>query len=144
MGTIAASAARMAGAADAGRRLRVISAGVAALAGAVPAARRAWHARRVTAYVVSGGSGVPVVVTPIHTATSTAGQPIPIPLGQSIAITPNGTTAYVPNPEDGTVIPILTATSTAGPPITVGNGPLRIVVTPDGETSTSSTSMMPR
>ncbi|SRR5712691_7129390 len=78
--------------------------------------------------------GVPGVVTQIHTATSTAGQPIPIPLGQSIAITLNGTTAYVPNPEDGTVIPIRTATSTAGPPITVGNGPLRIAVTPDGET----------
>lgn len=75
MGTIAASAARMAGAADAARRLRVItSVGVGALAGAVLAARRAWHARRVTAYVVSGGSGVPVVVTPIHTAASTAGS----------------------------------------------------------------------
>ena len=60
-------------------------------------ARGPRFARHVTAYVVSGGGGVPGAVTPIRTATNTAGAPIMIPLGQSIAITPNGRTAYVPN-----------------------------------------------
>jgi hyaluronoglucosaminidase len=89
----------------------------------------------VTAYVVSGGSGVPGVVTPIHTATSTTGQPIPIPLGQSIVITLNGTTACVPDPEDGTVTLIRTATSTAGPPIPVGKIQGPTVITPDSKTA---------
>ena len=55
----------------------------------IVAARRTRFTRPVTAYVVSGRIGVPGVVTPIRTATNTAGAPIPVPLGQSIAITPN-------------------------------------------------------
>jgi YVTN family beta-propeller protein len=56
-------------------------------------------------------------------------------LGQTIAITPNGTTAYVANTDDGTVTPIRTATNTAGPPIPVGSGPFDIAITPNGNTA---------
>ena len=136
MGNSAASAARMTGAADAGRRRRVISgAGATAVAGAVLAARRARRTRRVTAYVVSGRIGVPGVVTPIRTATNTAGPPITVPLAQSIAITPDGKTVYVPNATNPAVTPIRTATNTAGPPIPVGNSPFGIVITPNGKTA---------
>ena len=85
MGTSAPSAARTTGAAGTARRWGVINGvGAAAVAVAMLAARRARRARRVTAYVVSGSTSVPAVVTPIRTATNTAGPPIPIPLGQTI------------------------------------------------------------
>jgi YVTN family beta-propeller protein len=73
----------------------------------------------------SGGD----TVTPIRTATNTAGPPIPVgnqPFG--IAITPNGKTAYVTGGTDS-VTPIRTATNTPGPPITVGIGPTAIAIT---------------
>ena len=74
-----------------------------------------------TAYVVNGDSGT---VTPIATATNTAGPPIPVGSDPGvIAITPDGKTAYVANRGSGTVTPIATATNTAGPPITVGSLP---------------------
>ena len=87
----------------------------------------------VTAYVANGGLGT---VTPIATATNTAG--LPITVGSSpleVAITPDGKTAYVLNAGSGTVTPIATATSTAGPPITVGSQPGAIAITPDGKTA---------
>src|SRR5450631_3204224 len=130
MGAFALSAARKAGAAGAGRRWGVMSGvGAAAVAVAVLAARRARRARRVTAYVISGGSGVPGTVTPIRTATNTAGPPITV--GNQpfdIAITSNGKTVYVTGGTNS-VTPILTATNTAGPAITVGIGPTAIAIT---------------
>ena len=49
----------------------------------------------VTAYVGSAGAGT---VTPIATATNTTGDPITTGSEpKHIAITPNGTTAYVVN-----------------------------------------------
>ena len=87
----------------------------------------------VTAYVVNAGSGT---VTPITTATNTAGHPITTGSDPwAIAITPDGTTAYVANSGSGTVTPITTATNPAGPPITVGSGPWAIAITPDGTTA---------
>jgi YVTN family beta-propeller protein len=81
----------------------------------------------VTAYVANLGSGT---VTPIRTATNTAGPAIPVGVGAGgIAITPNGKTAYVVK-TSGTVTPIRTATNTAGPPIPVGGLPESIAITP--------------
>ena len=79
-------------------------------------------------------------VTPIDTATNTAGEPIDVgnePL--AIAITPDGKTVYVANTYDTdrgpyTVTPINTATSTPGEPIRVGSGPWAFAITPDGKT----------
>ena len=70
-------------------------------------------------------------MTPIATATNTAGPPITVGDGpQAIAITPDVKTAYVANLLGGTVTPIATATNTAGPPITVGSEPIAIAITP--------------
>jgi YVTN family beta-propeller protein len=92
---------------------------------------------RFTVYVANAGSDT---VTPIATATNTAGPPITT--GQTpsaIAINPDGKTAYVANLNSSTVTPITTATNTAGPPITVAaSDPDRdIAITPDSRTPTS-------
>ena len=83
----------------------------------------------VTAYVANvGGSGT---VTPITTATNTADTPITTGSEpDAIAITPDGTTAYVANDGSGTVTPVTTVTNTAGTPITVGDHPEAIAITP--------------
>jgi YVTN family beta-propeller protein len=70
-------------------------------------------------------------VTPIVTATNTAGTPITVGSAPwAIAITPDGKTAYVVNRGSGTVTPIVTATNIAGTPITVGSYPYAIAITP--------------
>ena len=89
----------------------------------------------VIAYVVSGSGGGPTVVTPVDTVTHSAGSPIVLAKGgQSIAVTPNGKTVYVPIISLKAVIPIRTATNTALPPIPVGDEPFAMVVTPNGRT----------
>ena len=63
-------------------------------------------------------------MTPIRTATNTAGPPIPVGSGPfDIAITPNGRTAYILNFSGDTVTPIRTATNTAGHPSQSGTSP---------------------
>jgi YVTN family beta-propeller protein len=75
-------------------------------------------------------------VTPIDTATNTAGTPIPVGSGpEGVAITPDGRTAYVTNFSSGSVTPIDTATNTPGTPIPVGSGPEGVAITPDGRTA---------
>ena len=87
----------------------------------------------VTAYVTNFYEGT---VTPIATATNTAGTPITVgSLAAGIAITPNGKTAYVASQGSGTVTPIATATNTVGTPITVGHGSDAIAITPNGRTA---------
>jgi DNA-binding beta-propeller fold protein YncE len=74
---------------------------------------------------VNNGAGT---VTPISTATNTAGPAIKV--GKypfAIAIAPDGLTAYVANYGAGTVTPISTATNGAG---AVGHGPIAIAITP--------------
>jgi DNA-binding beta-propeller fold protein YncE len=84
-----------------------------------------------TAYVLSWG-----VVTPIATATNTAGPPIKVAgPAEAIVITPDGKTAYVASSgkqairggkliiSRGTVTPITLATNTPGKPIKVGKEP---------------------
>ena len=94
-----------------------------------------------TAYVtipVELRSGdTPDTVTPIRTATNTAGTAIKVGSGNgphAIAITPDGKTAYVVNPL-GTVTPIRTATNTAGKAIKVTGLLGGIAITPDGKTA---------
>ena len=78
-------------------------------------------------------------MTPIATATNTAGTPISIGSGSNpaaIAITPNGKTAYVANGGTSTVTPIATATNTPGTPIALAAGatPVAIIVASNGQT----------
>src|SRR2546426_611847 len=95
-----------------------------------------------TAYAYNWTSGT---VTPITLGTNTPGTPIsvgpetcicagPIPF-PGIAITPDGTTAYVANPVSNTVVPISLATNTPGAPIAAGTSPHGIAITPDGKTA---------
>jgi YVTN family beta-propeller protein len=81
-------------------------------------------------------------VTPVDTAKDTAG--IPITVGSepsSVAIVPDGTTAYVTNQASNTVSPIDIATDSAGSPIavnaTLNGSPTggQIAITPDGTTA---------
>jgi YVTN family beta-propeller protein len=95
----------------------------------------------VTAYVTNEFSGT---VTPIATATNTAGPPIMAgSYPENIVITPDGKTLYVASGSyyangsysyGTTVTPIATATNTAAPPITVGSQPYGMAITPDGKT----------
>lgn len=96
---------------------------------------RAW-----TAYVASNQINVAGIVTPIDTATNTAGPGIPVgavvvdPFG--IAITPDATTAYVTERGSDQVIRIDTATNElVGAPIPVGDFPTYIAITPNGRTA---------
>jgi YVTN family beta-propeller protein len=58
----------------------------------------------------------------------------------SIAITPDGTTAYVVNEDIDTVTPIDTSTNTVGSSIPVGYQPTAVAVTPGGSTAYVATS----
>jgi YVTN family beta-propeller protein len=115
-----------------------VVAGTVAVSGAIHGRRAAGGAglaRRVIAYVAGAGLGT---VTPIRTATNTALPPVNAGGNPDfIAITPDGTTAYVANYvyQLGTVTPIRTATSTALSPIKTGRSPAAIAITPDGTTA---------
>ena len=76
-------------------------------------------------------------VTPVSTATNTAGAPIMVsPDGDvtAIAVTPGGTTAYAALGFNDEVVPIDTATRDAQTPIPVGVHPALLAVTRDGST----------
>lgn len=90
-----------------------------------------------TAYVISSAAGT---VTPIDLATNTPGKPIDVsgwPV--DIAVTPDGTTAYVAcGPGAATVqalTPIDLTTSTPGKPINLASPPDAVAIAPDGKTA---------
>jgi YVTN family beta-propeller protein len=86
-----------------------------------------------TVYVLNQGSGT---VTPISTATNTAGKPIKVGHSPcSMAIAPDGRAVYVTNQMAATVTPINTRTNRSGEPIKVGFMASMIVFTPDGKTA---------
>ena len=70
-------------------------------------------------------------MTPIATATNTAGKPIHVGAQAiAIAVAQDGKTAYAVSWLAGTVTPIATATNTPGKPIQVGRGAFTIVIPP--------------
>jgi YVTN family beta-propeller protein len=90
-------------------------------------------ARSAVAYVVNDGDDT---VTPIDLATGVAGASIPGGDGpESVAITPDGKTAYVAGASG--LVSIDVATRTAGSPIQfgVGKGEESVAITPDGKTA---------
>lgn len=109
---------------------------VTAAAACIPAftgvaGNRATAPSAATAYVANYSSGT---VTPIDLATNTPGTPVRVGKNPvSIAITPDGKTAYVGS-GGGEVTPIDLATNTPGKPIPVGE-PVSIAITPDGKTA---------
>jgi YVTN family beta-propeller protein len=91
--------------------------------------------RPVTAYVTNEGDGT---VTPIDTATNTAGTPITgVTNPWQIAIMPNGESAYATSLVGGSVTPINLTTNTAGTPITVSGARSlgAVAITPNGSTA---------
>ena len=83
-------------------------------------------------------------VTPIEVSTNTAGSPIPLGAGTcqfgvcpiDIAITPDGTKAYVTMAGSGTtVVPITLMTNTPGTPISIGITPWAVAIAPNGTTA---------
>jgi DNA-binding beta-propeller fold protein YncE len=94
-----------------------------------------------TAYVVSDN-----ILTPIDLASGLALAPITLgsPAGgtadstgfpSSIAIAPNGRTAYVAMPGRGTIVPVHLAPRSAAGPILLGGAPRSIAIAPNGETA---------
>ncbi len=88
------------------------------------------------AYVADPG---PNTITPIDTATGAAETPLAFGDFEpnAIAVTPNGTTAYVvPTQSDETaeIAPINTATNTVGTPINTGDPVSALAISPDGST----------
>src|ERR1019366_4027561 len=70
-------------------------------------------------------------VVPITLASGTVGSSIPVG-ADPIAVTPDGSTAYVVSAGDGTITPISLATDSPGAPISVGVDPRAIAITPSG------------
>jgi DNA-binding beta-propeller fold protein YncE len=74
-------------------------------------------------------------VVPVHVRAGTAGTPVKVGLSPAqIAVTPDGTMAYVANYASASVTPIRLAGGRAGPPIAAGKIPTRLAVSPDGAT----------
>src|SRR5258708_39992367 len=78
------------------------------------------------------------IVITVNTATNKSGRPIPLPIcAGSIAITPNGRTAYALS-NCGTaapaVAPISTATNRGGRPIRLHRDSTATAITPNGTT----------
>ena len=85
-----------------------------------------------TAYVANEAGAS---VTPIDTATNTAGPAIPVGTEpEAVAVTPDGRTAYVADYGSSTVTPIDTALNTTGGiAIPAGADPKAVAMTPDGQ-----------
>jgi len=74
-------------------------------------------------------------VVPVHVRTGTTGRPIRVGLSPlQIAVTPDGTMAYVANYDSASVTPIRLAGGQAGPAIAAGKIPTRLAASPDGTT----------
>ena len=70
-------------------------------------------------------------MTPIATATNTAGTPIKVGKRPfAMVVTPDGRTLYVANMNSNTVTPVTVATNTPGKPISVGIQPDALALVP--------------
>jgi YVTN family beta-propeller protein len=115
------------------------------LTGAVPVLARkivVGHAPHGVAFTPDGTKAFVAnfadgTVTPIDTATDTAGTAIGVGVHpDQIAITPDGSHAYVTDNGANVVYPIDLPAGTVGAPITIGAGkehPVGIAITPDGK-----------
>ncbi len=88
-----------------------------------------------TAYVAGPSTGGDSI-TPVNTTTDAVGTPIVVGDGvSSLAITPDGSTAYAVSSDNDTVVPVDLATQSAETPIGVGSDPVAVAITPDGSTA---------
>jgi YVTN family beta-propeller protein len=73
---------------------------------------------------------------PVPTQTNTPGRPISVGAAGPLALTPDGSMAYIGDDIDvasNTVVPVDLRTKTSGTPITVGRAPVSFAVTPNGK-----------
>ncbi|MGB3438972.1 MAG: PKD domain-containing protein [Actinophytocola sp.] len=116
-------------------RRTLIAIAVAGLALFAAGPAGAQEPRSWTVYATGNQIDVPGIVTPIDTATNTAGPPVTVFDSFGIAVTPDAATAYVTARSNDQVVRIDTATnSIIGDPIDVGVFPTGIAITPDGST----------
>jgi DNA-binding beta-propeller fold protein YncE len=93
------------------------------------------------AYVVSDNVMTPinltsgVSMTPVTVGPSTAAMADGTGYPGSIAITPNGRTAYVAIPGLGTIVPVHLSPLSSASPIVLGGTPHSIAIAPNGETA---------
>ena len=121
-----------AGAQTAVNARQTLTTGTQAPTGTRAAARALTAPRHPTAFVVNSGG----TVTPIGLTARQAGKPIKVGANpQAIAITPDGSTAFVANYGSNSVTPIRTVSRRAGAPIPVGQQPWAIAITPNGKTA---------
>ncbi len=115
---------------DARRRLANAAAPAASCLAAVlalPGPARA--AVSYTGYIASYNGGA---LIPFDTATNGLAKQIAVNDPAAVAITPDGSTAWIANYSENTVTPVVLATGAVGKAITVGNNPDDIAITPDG------------
>jgi YVTN family beta-propeller protein len=108
------------------------SALLAVVVASVASGLRPTPAQAAVAYTAYVGNYVSGTLLPINTATNTTSSTIAVSSPQAIAITPDGSKAYVCDWSVGMVTPITLATNEPGSPITVGTKPSAIAITPDG------------
>ncbi len=100
------------------------------------------------ALLLGYSTGTGTTLTPVDLATGTLGTPIHVPhvvaLDGDLAVTPDGTNAYLVDYgsdsvrgalSGSTVTPVDLVTGKVGTPVTVGRGPAGIAITPDGRTA---------
>ncbi|MBD5784771.1 PKD domain-containing protein [Cellulosimicrobium terreum] len=89
-------------------------------------------------YVAVQGQETQLAVISSATETVTGSlQPGPIPYG--VAITPDGTTAYVANnPSPGSITPVELPSGPTSAPIPAGSTTYRVAITPDGSTAVAT------
>ena len=115
---------------DARRRLAnaaALAASCLAAVLALPGPARA--AVSYTGYIASYNGGA---LIPFDTATNGLAKQVAVNDPAAVAITPDGSTAWIANYSENTVTPVVLATGAVGKAITVENNPDDIAITPDG------------
>ncbi len=124
-----------------GNTVSVISTSTDTVTSAVTGLSEPWGAAvrgdESLVYAVNLNGGGTGFVSVINTATNTiVANNIPVGNGPTaIALTPNGSTAYVTNESSNTVTAINTATNTVAATISVGTNPFLVAVSPDSTTA---------
>jgi len=92
----------------------------------------AFSADGKTAFVLTPGRNLAENLVPINTVTNTPGPPVSLGRFDGIALSPDGTTAYVGTKNK--ITPVSTSTGRPGTSIAVPGSPFEMAITPDGKT----------
>lgn len=92
----------------------------------------AFSADGKTAFVLTPGRNLAVNLVPISTVTNTPGTQISLGQFDGLALSPDGTTAYVGTKNK--ITPVSTITGRQGTSIALPGNPFEMAITPDGKT----------